>query len=471
MTTSAFLSIGILLLGALSARFGGPWLRVAALGAFLIALAIALSWSLPSTPNPADRLGVVLAVVALGIGFCAATYAARQFRGEVRGGRLLSASLLVVAGVIATDEATTLGVLLAAWLGVSIATIKLLEADSTSGARRVARTAARWFALADGVLLLGVVVALLLPSGVSLQTPVSQAAKMGAPALAVLLLASVAAALGRAGVSSGRSWVTATVAVPAPVSALLHAGVVNAGAVLLLRMEQVTGSRWILAGALVPLCGLALVVLAPRIHRRVDLKGQLAASTIAQMAFMFIALGLGWPLLALTHLVGHGIYKAGRFMAAGGATRARAALRRRAPSGIQLDQLSRISGVVGIGAVSLTLGMAIGPDGFAALAVIGPATGLVWWSRTKRPLRSPVLSWALLCIALLFYGGVVAGSQALLGAALPTMLWRAPWWSLAGIVALVVVFTRLPRFSDHSSRLSKAESLHNFSSEERAVAA
>ena len=110
---------------------------------------------------------------------------------------------------------------------------------------------------------------------------------------------------------------------------------------------------------------------------------------MAQMAFMLLAVGLGWSLLALTHLVGHGLYKAGRFMAAGGATEARARLRRRSATGTQQTLRWRIGGAVGILLVAWAAAQAIGADGFAAMAVFGPAAAVVWWARTATATRTP----------------------------------------------------------------------------------
>ena len=439
MTAPAITSIVILFAGSALALVGGPRRRAASLVAIPASLlALLASWGTrPQGWWAPDRMGLVLATTALLIGLCACRYALRQFEAERRGAPILAASLAVVGGVVATDLARTLAALAISWVVTSICTVLLLRASGGPKQLAAARRAALWFGVADGALVAGVLVASSLPGGLALDAPLAGSVEIGGGAAALLLCAAAIAAVGRAGLSKGHSWVTATIAAPTSVSALLHAGVVNAGALLLLRVEVATGASWAFAAMLVLTCLAALLALAPRIHERVDLKGQLAASTIAQMAFMLLAVGLGWSLLALTHLVGHGLYKAGRFMAAGGATEARARLRRRSATGTQQALRWRIGGVVGILLVAWAAAQAIGADGFAAMAVFGPAAAVVWWVRTATPTRGPVLSWGFLATGLLLYGAMVAGAQAVLGSSLPAGVWRAPWWSLGAAVALV----------------------------------
>jgi NADH:ubiquinone oxidoreductase subunit 5 (subunit L)/multisubunit Na+/H+ antiporter MnhA subunit len=441
MTSSALIWIAVIFVGVGVAFSGSDTLRAASLLAIPIA---GVGLLVRQDPRPSawwgtDRLGLTLAIVALVIGLCASRFALRQFEGEKRGGAILASSLAVVASLVATDLARNLAALAISWIVTSACTVALLKVASDHRKSSPARRTLLAFGVADGLMVAGVLVASSLHGGISLTAPLTDRAS--GLAAGVLLGAATVAACARAGLSLGRSWVTATISAPTSVSALLHAGVVNAGALLLLRVEGVTGTIWVFSATLAVVCITVLVALAPRIHARPDLKGQLAASTISQMAFMLLAVALGWPLLAITHLVGHGIYKAGRFMAAGGATEARARLRRRDPAGAQLFDRSRVAGCIGLLSVASAAGLAVGADGLAAMGVVGPAAAVVWWQRTKTPLRGPLLTWVLLAAGLAAYGSVIAGAQAVLGDALPPEIWRAPWWSLGAAVGFVAIVT------------------------------
>ena len=443
MTASTFTTIAVLLAGSLLALWGGQRSRIVALASMPVALITLLVGSGSSEGGwwSTDKVGVMLASVALVIGLCACRFALVQFAGERRGGAIIAASILVVASVVATDLATNQATLIGAWVATSLATIVLLVSGAGSWRAGVVRRAALTFAIADGILVAAVLGALAAPGHIGLLTPLTSRSGLQGIAGAMVLSAAALASIGRAGLSTRSSWVTATVATPTSVSALLHAGVVNAGALLLLRFEVATGSRWWLAAALGLVCAGTLLALAPRIHARVDLKGQLAASTVAQMAFMLLAVALGWPLLALTHLVGHGLYKAGRFMASGGATEARARLRRRAPRGMTIARVPRIAGAIGLLLTAAIFGIAAGGDVLAAMGVFGPAAAVVWWTRTSKPIDGALVCVGGLAGGLALYGGILVAASAMLGGSMPAGLLQAPWWSLGACVGLVAVLT------------------------------
>ncbi len=113
------------------------------------------------------------------------------------------------------------------------------------------------------------------------------------------------------------SWLPDTMETPTPVSAFMHAGIINAGGFLLIRLSPVMveaplASQFLAGvGALTAAFG-ALVMLA-----QPSVKRALAYSTIAQMGFMILQCGLGAYGLALLHICAHSLYKAHAFLTAG----------------------------------------------------------------------------------------------------------------------------------------------------------
>ena len=112
-------------------------------------------------------------------------------------------------------------------------------------------------------------------------------------------------------------WLIQVMEAPTPVSALLHAGVVNIGGFVLIRLAP-----WMAhtapAQLLLVVVGLVSAVVAALVMTtRVSVKVALAWSTCAQMGFMLVQCGLGLWHLALLHLVAHSLYKAHAFLAAG----------------------------------------------------------------------------------------------------------------------------------------------------------
>lgn len=111
-------------------------------------------------------------------------------------------------------------------------------------------------------------------------------------------------------------WLIQVMEAPTPVSALLHAGVVNLAGFVLIRfaplLDAAAPARWLLV-----IFGLSTAVLAGlAMLTRVSIKVKLAWSTVAQMGFMVLECGLGLYTLAAMHLLGHSLYKAHAFLSA-----------------------------------------------------------------------------------------------------------------------------------------------------------
>lgn len=113
-------------------------------------------------------------------------------------------------------------------------------------------------------------------------------------------------------------WLIQVMEAPTPVSAMLHAGVVNLSGFVLIRLSsllsEVPAAQTLLVGV-----GLLTAVLAGLVMlTRITIKVRLAWSTVAQMGFMVVECGLGLYSLAALHLIGHSLYKAHAFLSASG---------------------------------------------------------------------------------------------------------------------------------------------------------
>ncbi len=114
-------------------------------------------------------------------------------------------------------------------------------------------------------------------------------------------------------------WLIQVMEAPTPVSALLHAGVVNIGGFVLIRLAPLMAHTVVAQTLLVGIGMLTTVFAALVMTTRVSIKVSLAWSTCAQMGFMLTQCGLGLWHLALLHLVAHSLYKAHAFLSSGGA--------------------------------------------------------------------------------------------------------------------------------------------------------
>ena len=112
-------------------------------------------------------------------------------------------------------------------------------------------------------------------------------------------------------------WLIQVMEAPTPVSALLHAGVVNIGGFLMIRLSPILVEAQAAQGLLVVVGSTSAVVAGLIMMTRVSIKVHLAWSTTAQMGFMLLECGLGAYSLALLHLLAHSLYKAWTFLGSG----------------------------------------------------------------------------------------------------------------------------------------------------------
>lgn len=126
-------------------------------------------------------------------------------------------------------------------------------------------------------------------------------------------------------------WLTEVMEAPTPVSALLHAGVINAGGFILIRFADVMLLAPGVLAALAMIGGFTALLGGLAMLAQPAVKTSLAWSTIGQMGFMIMQCGLALFPLALLHIVAHSLYKAHAFLASGGAIDAVEANRRPGP--------------------------------------------------------------------------------------------------------------------------------------------
>lgn len=112
-------------------------------------------------------------------------------------------------------------------------------------------------------------------------------------------------------------WLIEVMETPTPVSALLHAGIINAGGFLVLRFADVISLSSATLHGLAIIGGLTALFGSVVMLTQTSIKVSLAYSTIAQMGFMLLECGLGAFPAALLHILAHSFYKAHAFLSSG----------------------------------------------------------------------------------------------------------------------------------------------------------
>jgi NAD(P)H-quinone oxidoreductase subunit 5 len=348
--------------------FTGVSLSVGANGAY---------WpgALATTP-----LSLVMALLVQLLGTVIGAFSARYLEGEANQRRYTGALAAVLAGVHVLLLADHWLLLIAAWAAVGMALQPLLCFYPD---RPFARLAAHKKRIADrlaDVTLLGAAALAWWEVGSGSLSALwahidQQGLSNPLQASAVLLVLAVTL---RTALLPVHGWLIQVMEAPTPVSALLHAGVVNLGGFVLIRfaplLEQASAARVLLL-----VLGLATAVLAGMVMlTRISIKVRLAWSTVAQMGFMLVECALGLYTLAALHLIGHSLYKAHAFLSASAIvreTRMQALHPGSAPSTVS----------VVLAPVLTTLAV------FVALTPAGLAVWPWWWSLVLGLAWAPML--------------------------------------------------------------------------------
>lgn len=300
------------------------WTLFAISGAALVAHAtIGIDVSLSSLLH-IDGLTVVMAAVITFVSGIIHSFARRYMAGSEHLGRFygrLLALTLVVLLVTAADQLVLFAV---AWTVMGWLLADLIGTIEGWPQAQAAAQRARWSFLGGSVLLAGALAVLAQFTGATTITGVLDAlptvSTWGVATAAGLL---VVTAMVQSALVPFQSWLLSSMTAPTPVSAFMHAGLVNAGGLLLARFAPVVAELPAVMLGIAVAGALSALLAQGWMLVQTDVKRQLGCSTVAQMGFMVLQCGLGFFAAAIAHLILHGFYKAYLFLASGSVVEAK----------------------------------------------------------------------------------------------------------------------------------------------------
>lgn len=352
LSMSYFAPIVLLAVAMIAAIRGGRrpgnlprWSELAALGAMALTMVGLLQvifgspQSLVAVPDPmlislrADLVSSTMALLVGFIGWIVMRYSRTYLDGEEREGQFHALMLATLAAVLVFAQSGSFFtiVLAAIAVGVTLKRLLLFYPDRPEAQRAATKFALVWH---SGDMLLILAASLLITmfgtTEIAAVSNAASAAELGFVGNLAVAFIILAAALKTASFPL-HGWLTEVMEAPTPVSALLHAGIINSGGVLLITaaglVQASTGSM----AALVFLGGLTALFGAAVMLTQSAVKTALAWSTVSQMGFMLLQCGLGLWTLALLHIVAHSLYKAHAFLSSGGAVQDVSSIRRPGP--------------------------------------------------------------------------------------------------------------------------------------------
>jgi NAD(P)H-quinone oxidoreductase subunit 5 len=283
-----------------------------------------------------DAVSATMLLLVSFIGWVVVRYSVTYLDGEPRQGAFIGWLCLTLASVLLLVLAGNLVQLVAAWIATSVFLHRLLLFyPNRVAAQRAARKKFVTARIGD-VALIGAAALLMFEYGTTDIAAILQAAGAGAGngvAVGAAALLALAALLKSAQFPT-HGWLTEVMETPTPVSALLHAGVINAGGFILIRFADVVLLAPEVLAALVMFGGFTAIFGGLVMLTQPAVKTSLAWSTVAQMGFMILECGLALFPLALLHIAAHSLYKAHSFLVSGGAVENVASIHRPGPVAI-----------------------------------------------------------------------------------------------------------------------------------------
>ncbi len=335
---------GFLLLLLLGKRIGEPyagWIGTAAVaGSFLTALVVfAGLWNEPEHTYSMklfdwfsaghfsvdigfllDPLSMAMILFVTGIAALIHLYSIGYMHGDSRFPRFFTYLNLFVFSMLMLVMGDNLVLTFLGWEGVGACSYFLIsfwfEKDANASAGKKAFITNR---VGDWGFMVGTFVTFLAFGTVKYVEFLPKASGLAQTTATLIVFMLFIGAMGKSAQIPLFIWLPDAMAGPTPVSALIHAAtMVTAGVYLMVRVNPIIAASaswlpWVIAGV-----GVATAFLAATIAiAQTDIKKVLAYSTVSQLGFMFLAVGVGGYSAAIFHMITHAFFKACMFLGSG----------------------------------------------------------------------------------------------------------------------------------------------------------
>lgn len=261
-----------------------------------------------------DSLAMIMIAMVGFIGLIVGIFSTRYMQGDRRYYQFLGLLILLISSVMLMVASDHLVLLLTTWGISNVLLIKLMIHKKGWQAA----TASGWLTVKTlGIGFICLALAFILLYQCTGQTSVQRILhhlEMSNHLAIIALMLIVVTAISQSAIWPFHRWLISSLNSPTPVSAIMHAGLVNGGGFLLVRFAPLFDSQPTILTIIFLLgLGTATVGTLWKLMQN-DIKRMLACSTMAQMGFMLAQCGLGLFPAAVAHLCWHGLFKANLFL-------------------------------------------------------------------------------------------------------------------------------------------------------------
>ena len=269
-----------------------------------------------------DGLSLIMMFVITGVGLLIHIYSSLFMLDDKDYSRFFSYMNLFVSAMLVLVLADNLLLLFVGWEGVGLCSYLLVgfwhEVPANGAAARKAFIVTR---IGDTAMALGMFLLFVHLGTLDIQPMVKQAGlvwQTGDSMVTIACLLLVGGAVGKSAQLPLQTWLPDAMAGPTPVSALIHAAtMVTAGVYLIARTHELFLLSPTALNVVATIGAITLLMAAFTAMTQTDIKRILAFSTISQIGYMFLALGVGAWASGIFHLMTHAFFKALLFLGAG----------------------------------------------------------------------------------------------------------------------------------------------------------
>jgi NAD(P)H-quinone oxidoreductase subunit 5 len=270
-----------------------------------------------------DAVSAVMLLLAGFLAVAVIRFSAHYLGGNPDQGRFFKWLSVTAGSVLLLIVSGNLALFILSWMGVSMALHKLLTFyPERPTAMMAARKKFLFSRLGDFALIAALWItwhAFGTFDYAGLFAGVSSNSGNHEDSVQIMALLLVLAAVLKSAQFPFHGWLPDTMETPTPVSALMHAGIINAGGFLIIRFSPLMAKAPHALELLAAVGGFTALFGSLVMITQTSVKRTLAFSTVAQMGFMMLQCGLGAFALALLHIVAHSLYKAHAFLSSGSA--------------------------------------------------------------------------------------------------------------------------------------------------------
>lgn len=270
-----------------------------------------------------DQLSSIFLLIITGVGFLIHVYSTAYMHEEKKEhyARYFSYLNLFVFSMLLLVMGANFVIMFIGWEGVGLCSYLLIgywfKNDSYNDAAKKAFIMNR---IGDFGFLIAIFWMIQLFGSVNFGVVFDKAANMpmGAAAITGITLLLFLGATGKSAQIPLYTWLPDAMAGPTPVSALIHAATMVTAGIYMIARSNVLYTLAPVSQSVVAIVGLATAILAATIAlKQNDIKKVLAYSTVSQLGYMFIGLGVGAYTGAVFHVMTHAFFKALLFLGAG----------------------------------------------------------------------------------------------------------------------------------------------------------